>query len=636
MREVQDVTSATAGLSEEVMVAVVEATRALLWVKTEADARLAAETLVRGLGGVVVPAHTGDADGLPADISFGDGEPRMAAAPAGSTTRAHLDKYLVPFLVDARRALQLSGRVERLDEDASTDRLTSLPNRRSLDRALGRLAADDTVIVLDLDHFKGVNDQFGHQTGDQVLRAFGEALRSVIRGTDFVGRFGGEEFVVILSSPLGAESFLERLREEWSRSRPLPITFSAGVARSVGASTAALRLADEALYKAKAAGRDQWLWARSDDVVSDVTDDPLPNFVDPYIDAAVSGQRRSAIRTTLDMFNRGVTHDRVIDDLLAAAQREVGERWHRNQLTVADEHIATGVSTAALDALVSETRPIPGDGHTVVVCAEGDWHSLAAQMFAEALHGHGVGVTVLGPSTPAPSVAELLTRRNADSLAISCSVPIFFPGVTRLIDIAHHQGIPVIVGGRAFGTDATRAERLGADAWAATAADAAKILKQWRLSPPPVERRPTDLDSTAMHMMEQAAEIADASSAGLVARFPSMADYDGEQLARTREDLTFNVQFLAAAMLVADDTLFTDYLEWLQTLLASRGVPRTALPAGLEALRACVHDTYPSSVQLLDLGHRTLINAPVGSPSAFGKPPGSSPDSSSPASAWRS
>ncbi len=599
-------TSSTDGSIEQALIAVVEATRALLWVRTSADARAVAEQLVRRLGGVVLPAHVYEVNELPADISFGDGEPLVASAPIGSAARARLDEHLVPFLLDARRALQLSERVERLDEEASTDRLTSLPNRRTVERALSRLDADATVIMVDLDHFKKVNDEFGHRTGDEVLLAFGNALHSAIRGNDLVGRFGGEEFVVILPSKVGADSFLERLRTKWTTTRPLPVTFSAGIARSVGDPSTTLNLADSALYRAKEAGRDQWLWAKPDELPRESMDRPPSQFVDRYVEDAVSGERRSAIRTTLDMFDRGVTQDRVIVELLAAAQREVGERWHRNQLTVADEHIATGVSAAALDALVSEVRSLAGDGLTVVVCAEGDWHSLAAQMFGESLHGFGVGVTVLGASTPAPYVAELLTRRHADSLAISCSLPIFFSGAMRLIGIAHQQGIPVIVGGRAFGTDGERAHRLGADAWALTAAQAAPILHKWRLEGPPLPPPPASPDSSALHMLERAEEIAQSVLPVLVARFAPMANYSDEQLLRTREDLAFNVQFLAAAMLVRDDTIFTDFLGWLQSLLTNRGVPAAGLLAGLESLKPAVQEVAPDAVRLLELGCRTL------------------------------
>src|SRR5450432_1530292 len=169
--------------------AVHEATRSLFRVRAGGDARHVAEQLVRELGGWLVSAGTDDPCVIPVDLSFGDGEPLLPAAPPGSTARELLERHLPPFLLDARHVLELSGRNERLAESASTDLLTGLPNRRMLDRALGRLAADDTVILLDLDHFKWINDNFGHASGDQVLRVFGRVLRGAVRERDTAGRF---------------------------------------------------------------------------------------------------------------------------------------------------------------------------------------------------------------------------------------------------------------------------------------------------------------------------------------------------------------------------------------------------------------------------------------------------------------
>src|ERR1035438_5726672 len=123
--------------------AVYEATRSVLRLRTGGDARRVAEHLVLELGGRLVPAGTEDPSVIPVDVSFGDGEPLLAAAPPGSAARALLDRHLTSFLLDARQVLQLSGRNERLAESASTDLLTALPNRRMLDRALGRLAPRD-------------------------------------------------------------------------------------------------------------------------------------------------------------------------------------------------------------------------------------------------------------------------------------------------------------------------------------------------------------------------------------------------------------------------------------------------------------------------------------------------------------
>jgi diguanylate cyclase (GGDEF)-like protein len=586
--------------------AVHEATRRLFRLRSDGDARRVAERLVRELGGHVVPAGTDDPSVIPVDVSFGDGEPLLAAAPPGSAARALLERYLAPFLLDARHVLQLSGRNERLAESASTDLLTGLPNRRMLDRALGRISADDTVIMLDLDHFKQINDNFGHAAGDEVLRTFGRVLRGTVRGRDTVGRFGGEEFLIVLAPPGGADAFLQRLRAEWLTERPFPVTFSAGIVASAGDPDETLSLADQALYRAKEAGRNQWIWATARRPASY---QPPGEYVQSYLGDAVAGNRRAAVRLTLELLDRHVSREQIIVDLLAVAQREVGELWYCDELTAADEHLASGVTSAALDTLMGETSQPPRDTHTLVTCAEGDFHSLAAQMFGESLREHGVGVTVLGASAPADVVAEYLVRSGADSLAISCTIPIFFPGTVRLIDAAHRQGIPVIVGGRAFGSSPSRAERLGGDAWALTAADAAAILLAWKSEPPSVGRDPTQSDPVALRLAAQAEALGGAAFDSLAATFPPMAGYSERRMARTREDLVSIVQFLAAALLAADQAIFGDFLYWLQKLLVQRGVPPQALIAGLEALRPVVEAVDTGAALLLDLGRQELLGA---------------------------
>ena len=211
--------------------AVYEATRSLIRLRTTGDARRVAQHLVRELGGSLVPAGDDDPGVLPVDVSFGDGEPLLAAAPPGSAARTLLEQHLAPFLLDARHVLQLSERNERLAESASTDLLTGLPNRRMLDRALGRLSADETVILLDLDHFKGINDNFGHAAGDEVLRAFGRVLRGTVRARDTVGRFGGEEFLIVLAPPEGADAVLRRLRAAWLTETAVSCHFLGGYRR---------------------------------------------------------------------------------------------------------------------------------------------------------------------------------------------------------------------------------------------------------------------------------------------------------------------------------------------------------------------------------------------------------------------
>jgi diguanylate cyclase (GGDEF)-like protein len=161
----------------------------------------------------------------------------------------------------ATRAAFSSGRTAALVRQAETDALTGLLNRRGLDTALADAAPGDAVVVIDLDHFKHVNDRYGHAYGDTVLIDFARHLGRVVRASDVVARLGGEEFVLVLghaTSPAVASAVLQRLREGWHTSGH-DVTWSAGVATRTPDDDPydTLRRADAALYAAKTAGRNR-------------------------------------------------------------------------------------------------------------------------------------------------------------------------------------------------------------------------------------------------------------------------------------------------------------------------------------------------------------------------------------------
>ncbi|MHB8451144.1 MAG: GGDEF domain-containing protein [Mycobacteriales bacterium] len=141
-----------------------------------------------------------------------------------------------------------------------TDALTGLGNRRYAQRLLHRLRPGDTVAMIDLDHFKVVNDEFGHAFGDQALVALAGHLMTQLRDVDDVARYGGEEFFVVLPQTEleHAGRIIDRLLATWRETSP-PATFSAGLAaheaQTPGEET--LARADRALYLAKAGGRDR-------------------------------------------------------------------------------------------------------------------------------------------------------------------------------------------------------------------------------------------------------------------------------------------------------------------------------------------------------------------------------------------
>ena len=186
--------------------------------------------------------------------------------------------------VVARYRVQTGQAFAGLERRAHVDPLTGCGNRYDLSRMLAALRPGDAVVLLDLDHFKRLNDTAGHAAGDDVLRETGALLRQIARREDSVIRYGGEEFLVLLpgAGEAGATSFDARLRAAWADARP-EVTFSTGIAVVDAATTGgatAVAHADEALYAAKAAGRARTTSWRADLVGSTLqqADPPVPAY----------------------------------------------------------------------------------------------------------------------------------------------------------------------------------------------------------------------------------------------------------------------------------------------------------------------------------------------------------------------
>lgn len=176
--------------------------------------------------------------------------------------------FLVTSLAWGLKLKKVNAQLRRASE---TDSLTGLLNRSTLDKRFAeeierakRYSRSFSVILLDIDHFKQVNDGFGHLAGDRVLTACAALLRASTRGTDVVGRWGGEEFLILCPETAGSEALRVADRicaaartHDFDTGRPQ--TLSAGAAELCAADDldSLLQRADAALYLAKGAGRDQ-------------------------------------------------------------------------------------------------------------------------------------------------------------------------------------------------------------------------------------------------------------------------------------------------------------------------------------------------------------------------------------------
>ena len=197
------------------------------------------------------------------------------------------DELLARIRVGQRMVALQSALVKAKDalaHEATHDPLTGTLNRRAildnLNRELARAKREKLELCVglcDIDFFKHVNDDYGHQVGDDVLNGFVKAIENTIRPYDFLGRYGGEEFLIVIteSTRTAREGIFERVREEIAdhkiitRSGEVDITVSIGVSSSKGDENAdeMLAAADEALYKAKDNGRNQVVFA--DQMVSE-------------------------------------------------------------------------------------------------------------------------------------------------------------------------------------------------------------------------------------------------------------------------------------------------------------------------------------------------------------------------------
>lgn len=201
------------------------------------------------------------------------------------------DQELIGALITLRNVTAETSLQEKYDEkkrDSVTDGLTQMYNKKFMEESIARSIKNSlreniplTVVMSDIDHFKRVNDTFGHQAGDYVLKQVAQVLKDIMRDTDLAGRFGGEEFIVLLNncSEEGSLIFCERFRKSVESTsfqfdnNTIPITLSQGTAtfhqpwikgtNPEGILQELIRQADSALYQAKHQGRNRVIQFRS-------------------------------------------------------------------------------------------------------------------------------------------------------------------------------------------------------------------------------------------------------------------------------------------------------------------------------------------------------------------------------------
>lgn len=315
-----------------------------------------------------------------------------------------------------------------------------------------------------------------------------------------------------------------------------------------------------------------------------------------YLDRLAAADEEGAVAVVEAALDAGHPVEAVLLDLVAEAQREIGERWAAGRWTVVQEHVATHISERVVGAASRHAPPDPATrgvaGVIAVACLDGEWHGLPARLLAEVLTRHGWRVEFLGSSVPAAQLSTHLHQAGPDVVAVSSSLPSRLPAARRMVEVCRATGTPILAGGPAFGSDGRWARAVGADGWAPDARAAAALLagddaEGWYREQGPAPA--TTVDDASRD--EQAVLHARRGElvAGTATRLRgSSDDARSEELA---DDLGHLVDFLAAAVFVDDAHLLDEFLRWVGTVVVPRGLGADEVGPALDALAAQLRDS---------------------------------------------
>lgn len=327
-----------------------------------------------------------------------------------------------------------------------------------------------------------------------------------------------------------------------------------------------------------------------------------------YVDALGRADAATAVAVLEAARARGIQAHALIRHVMVPAQRQVGQLWFDGSWSIADEHAATAVSEQALHLLAPPVTPRRGGSRIVVACAEGEWHALPARLAAELTRSTDAYVVFLGANLPAEQLQRHLRSTSADVLALSCTMATNLLGARRSIDVAHAEGIPVIVGGRAWGAGQHRAQRIGADL---RMNDAAAMLAALDELPDSALCRPgPELPAEALLLDAVPQELVLLALERQCAANPWMRQMTPYQRNRSFEDLGWIARHAAAAVGCDDPTVLRELLRWLLDLLTPRGVPAAAVIDSCYFLADVVEPEAPAAAGILrseaDLAHAPM------------------------------
>ena len=281
--------------------------------------------------------------------------------------------------------------------------------------------------------------------------------------------------------------------------------------------------------------------------------------------AAIAGDSGSVYRLVAHLLDEGIPFETVVFDMLLRSEREVGLRWQAGDYLVTEEHAATATLETVIALLPGSLDQPEKESAVVVATTPGDSHSLPARAVAAHLLYLGHRTTFLGANVLAPDLREYLEFDPAAAVVLSGAMTSHLLGARDAIRASHSAGIPVLVGGRAFGENGIWAERVGADAWVASPGEVADHLESWAPDVHASEARAKNPGGVLERVMERHNAVL-AEAEALLAH--ALGEPPG---ARQRTELATALLVTEASMLVDDPRPLLDFSRWQGHMLDAHG-----------------------------------------------------------------
>lgn len=203
-----------------------------------------------------------------------------------------------------------------------------------------------------------------------------------------------------------------------------------------------------------------------------------------YIAALRAGNRRAALTVVDEARADGLDIRTFYEGVLQPAQQEIGRLWQQNEITVADEHLATAITQVAMTRVYDELFDAPRrEGRTLIAaCADTERHELGLRMICDLMEAEGWDTQYLGATVPIESLVAIVRERRPRVVALSASLTPHLARLQSAIDALRSELAPdaplILVGGRLFTGDPSIGERIGADITATSASEAVRALEE--------------------------------------------------------------------------------------------------------------------------------------------------------------